>query len=131
MNRVPHRILIAAAALLGSVATTATAHAACNATINGYPMTAEQCAFAIQKYGSVQPGHYWMDSNGTWGLMGDSTPRGNIYSGSYQTRPGVYGGSGERYDNGSWVHNQDPLLGGGAVGGDGNGCYYTDGWSNC
>lgn len=109
----------------------ADAQAYCNATVNGVPMTPEQCQFAIQKYGSVQPGHYWMDNAGTWGLMGDPTPRGNIYSGSYQTRPGVNGGTGERYDNGSWVHNQDSLLGGGYVGGDGNGCYYTETWSNC
>lgn len=109
----------------------ADAHAACGATVNGAPMTVEQCNLAIQLYGSVQPGHYWMDGSGTWGLLGDPTPRGNIYSGAYQSRSGAYGGSGERYDNGSWVHNQDSLLGGGAVGGDGNGCYYTDGWSNC
>ncbi|NJO36927.1 MAG: hypothetical protein HC871_03970 [Rhizobiales bacterium] len=132
MKRTSPWVLIAVAALLGSAMVPAgPAHAACNATVNGYPMTAEQCAFAVEKYGAVQPGHYWMDANGTWGLMGDPTPRGNIYAGGYQSRQGVHGGSGERYDNGSWVHNQDSLLGGGAVGGDGNGCYYTDGWSNC
>ncbi len=109
------------------------ANAACGATINGAPMTAEQCNLASQIYGAVQPGHYWMDASGTWGLMGDPTPRGNIQSDAYayQSRGGVYGGSGERSGNGSWVHRQDDLLGGGAVGGDGNGCYYTEGWSNC
>ena len=89
-------------------------------------MTIEQCNLAIQLYGSVQPGRYWMDANGTWVLLGDPRPRGNIYSGAYQNRSGVHGGSGERYDNGSWVHSRDSLLGG-----DGNGCYHTDGWSNC
>ncbi|MDH3662081.1 MAG: hypothetical protein OEU92_18980 [Alphaproteobacteria bacterium] len=107
------------------------AHANCNATINGFPMTAEQCRLAIQTYGYVQPGHYWMDANGTWGVMGDPTPLGNIHSGAYQSRSGVYGGSGERYGNGSWIHRQDDLLGGGAVAGDGNGCIYTESWSNC
>lgn len=124
--------MVVAAAFTGAImAPMSSALAFCNATINGLPMTAEQCNFAIQKYGSVQPGHYWMDANGTWGVMGDSTPRGNINSGAYETRPGVHGGNGERYDNGAWIHHQDSLLGGGAVGGDGNGCYYTDGWSNC
>ena len=125
------RALAAAGLAIAALPFADQAQAACGATINGAPMTAEQCTLAKQLYGSVQPGHYWMDANGTWGLMGDPNPRGNIYSGTYQTRPGTYGGSGERYGNGSWVHNQDPLLGGGAVGGDGNGCYYTDGWSNC
>ncbi|MEM8952111.1 MAG: hypothetical protein AAGA21_09340 [Pseudomonadota bacterium] len=109
------------------------AHAACGATINGAPMTVEECNLAMQIYGGVQPGHYWMDANGTWGVMGDPTPRGNIQNDAYayQSRGGVYGGSGERSGNGSWVHRQDDLLGGGAVGGDGNGCYYAEGWSNC
>ena len=109
----------------------ADAYAACGATVNGVPMTVEQCNFTQQKYGYVEPGHYWMNDNGTWGRVGDSTPRGNIYSGIYQSRDGLYGGSGERYENGAWIHNQDDLLGGGAVGGDGNGCYYAYGWSNC
>ena len=125
------RTLAAAAFITLTLPWADDAEAACGATINGAPMTVEQCNLAIQLYGSVQPGHYWMDANGTWGLMGDPTPRGNINSGAYESRPGLYGGSGERYDNGSWIHRQDDLLGGGAVGGDGNGCYYTDGWSNC
>jgi hypothetical protein len=131
MRRLILPITVAAAFVGTFMAPMSSAQAFCNATINGVPMTAEQCNFAIQKYGSVQPGHYWMDANGTWGVMGDPTPRGNINSGIYETRPGVYGGSGERYDNGAWIHNQDSLLGGGAVGGDGDGCYYAYGWSNC
>lgn len=107
------------------------AHAACGATVNGAPMTVEQCNLARQLYGSVEPGHYWMNAEGTWGVLGDPTARGNIYSGAYQSRSGAYGSSGERSGDGSWVHRQDDLLGGGAVGGDGNGCYYVDGWSNC
>lgn len=123
---------LAITAVLGfTVLPVADAHAACNATVNGYPMTAEQCRVATQKYGYVEPGHYWMDGYGNWGRVNDSTVRGNVYSGPYRSKGG--GGIGEIYPNGDWFHGQDPLLGGGGVGGDANGCVYTtfSDWSNC
>ncbi len=111
------------------------AAASCGATINGQPMTAQGCQVAAQIYRS----RYWIDAMGHWGRVGDSKPVGNIYvdanqshnSGIYESREGLVGGTGERYDNGAWIHNQAPLLGGGAVGIDGKGCYYTESWSNC
>ena len=51
------------------------AHAACSSILNGAPMPPDVCAAARQVYGSVQPGHYWMDGNGTWGLVGSAVPR--------------------------------------------------------
>jgi hypothetical protein len=52
------------------------AFAACNATVNGRPMSAELCALATRVYGSVVPGHYWVDDQGNWGRMGSRQPSG-------------------------------------------------------
>ena len=43
------------------------AFAACNATVNGRPISPELCALATRVYGSVVPGRYWVDYQGNWG----------------------------------------------------------------
>jgi len=40
------------------------AQAACNATVNGRPMSPQDCMLARQIYGSVAPGHYVTDPSG-------------------------------------------------------------------
>ena len=79
--------LLAAGLMMTMLPFAEEAHAACGATINGAPMTVEECNLAMQIYGGVQPGHYWMDANGTWGVMGDPTPRGNIQNDAYFDAP--------------------------------------------
>lgn len=54
------------------------AFAACNATVNGRPMSAELCALATRVYGSVVPGHYWVDDQGNWGRVGSQYAEGNL-----------------------------------------------------
>ena len=64
-----------------------TALAACNATVNGRPMTPQECALAIQIYGQVLPGDYWVDGNGNWVNINNPMHRGNPY-GNAQSTPG-------------------------------------------
>jgi hypothetical protein len=52
------------------------AFAACNATVNGRPMSPELCALATRVYGSVVPGHYWVDYQGNWGRVGSQYAEG-------------------------------------------------------
>ena len=56
-----------------------TSLAACNATVNGRPMTAEECAFNREIYGQVVPGDYLLDGNGNWVNINNPMHRGNIY----------------------------------------------------
>jgi hypothetical protein len=72
----------------------------------------------------LPPGGYWLDANGYWGIDGDPRPIGNINAGSYASGFS----SGEQGSNGWSTYNS---LNGFSVGGDANGCYYADGWSNC
>ncbi len=123
--------LAAVAALgLGLAATSAITPAAAQNyqvyyTVNGIPLspTDQQAMWDA----GLPPGHFWLADNGNWGVMGSAQVLGNIHAGAYAGQ-GVYSGSGEVYDNGSWSH-YSPYSGG--VGGDGNGCYYAGDWSNC
>ena len=72
----------------------------------------------------LQPGNYWLTEDGYWGVMGNSQPVGNIYSGTYFSGSG----SGEQGSNG-WSHTNNAADY--WVGGDANGCVYTPDWSNC
>lgn len=76
-------------------------------------MPPDVCAAARQVYGSVRPGHYWMDGNGTWGLVGSSAPRGNIY---HDARRGQTGGR-------SWTYQGRSSMNGGS---DGRCTYFSD-----
>jgi hypothetical protein len=68
------------------------AHAACGATINGYPMTPQQCALAIQIYGTVIPGRYGADANGNWWNLDNPRHRGNTYLDAQRARNSAGGG---------------------------------------
>lgn len=98
---------LAIAIVLGfTLMPSADAQAACNVTINGYPMSAEDCRLAAQVYGRVEPGHYWMDNAGNWGSIGSSAVRGNLYRdgqrNSQQSNGSSFGGRGYNgiYDGG-------------------------------
>ena len=71
-----------------------TALAACNATINGRPMSPQECATTIQVYGQVIPGDYLVDENGNWVNVNNPLHRGNIYRDAQsQGNQNSYGGS--------------------------------------
>lgn len=55
------------------------AHAACNATVNGQPMSMELCQTAWQIYGGVLPGHYDVDEAGNWVNLDNPAHAGNFY----------------------------------------------------
>ena len=74
--------------------------AACNATLNGRPMTLEECALAIQVYGTVIPGDYLVDGYGNWINITNPMQRGNTYNDAQGGSGGSWG-SGEPY-GGSW-----------------------------
>lgn len=90
--------------VLGAVALALTAWmpaeavlAACNATVNGRPMTAEECATAIRVYGGVVPGDYYVDGQGNWVNLNNPMHRGNSYRDGQRPRMGSSGG-GFLYD---------------------------------
>jgi hypothetical protein len=56
------------------------ADAACNATVNGRPMSMELCQAAWQIYGGVLPGDYYVDEAGNWVNLNDPGHAGNFYS---------------------------------------------------
>jgi hypothetical protein len=80
-----------------------TALAACNATVNGRPMSPQECAMTIQVYGQVIPGNYLVDDNGNWVNINNPRHRGNIYRDAQNTSSGS---RGSRYyqssPSGSW-----------------------------
>lgn len=91
-------------------------------TINGQPASAQVQLYLAQN--GLPPGHYWLNTQGYWGVVGNPNPLGNVYAGTSVGR----GHSGEQARNG-WVHRNDNA--GTWVGGDANGCIYTPNWSNC
>jgi hypothetical protein len=114
---------IVAAGIVAGLATAALPAAAQTYyTINGQPAPSDVQIYMAQN--GLPAGDYWLDSQGYWGVMGNSQPLGNIYSGSYVSRYG----SGEQGSNG-WSHQDN--MSGTWVGGDNNGCYYSGDWSNC
>jgi hypothetical protein len=118
LRRIAAAAICAAALGLGA----APAPAQVYYTINGRPAPPD-----VQRYmaaNRLPPGHYWLNPQGYWGVVGNPRPLGNIYAGSYVSR----NGSGERAANG-WSHYNN--LDGFSVGGDNNGCYYAGSWSNC
>lgn len=84
-------------ALLGIIFTVSeTALAACQATVNGRPMTHQECALAIRTYGRVIPGNYLVDQQGNWVNINNPRHRGNTYidaRNNYNRRHNNYGGS--------------------------------------
>jgi uncharacterized membrane protein YgcG len=68
--------------------------AACNATVNGRPMSLQECALAIQVYGQVLPGDYVVDNNGNWANINNPAHRGNTYRDAQSTHNGGSQGGG-------------------------------------
>lgn len=81
----------AALTLLGSVASES-ALAACNATVNGRPMTPQECTLGMQVYGQVIPGAYLVDGQGNWVNANNPMHRGNTYKDAQRSRGGSWGG---------------------------------------
>ncbi len=99
MASIPQTAL-AGAALAGMIcASSQTALAACNATVNGRPMTPQECALNMQVYGVVIPGNYLVDGYGNWVNANNPMHRGNTYRDAQRAR----GGSGGSWGGGSYV----------------------------
>jgi hypothetical protein len=82
--------LFAVAGLAAVLATEAQAN--CLATVNGRPMTSQECEMAPQIYGSYPYGHYLRDAQGNWVNLCDWSEQGNVF---LDARPGPpSGGSG-------------------------------------
>ena len=97
--------------------------------INGYLLSAQEVVALERQLGTrVQPGDYLVNpANGCWANLttGTSGCPGMRSEGSYVGR----GGSGEWNNQGDWSYYSN--QGGGYVGGTGDGCIYTENWSNC
>ena len=70
------------------------ADAACNATVNGEPMSMELCQAVLQIYGGVVPGHYQVDEAGNWVNLSNPAHAGNLYRDAQMGQGGGGGGSG-------------------------------------
>jgi hypothetical protein len=70
------------------------ADAACNATVNGAPMSIELCEAAWQIYGGVLPGHYYVDDAGNWVNLNNPAHTGNFYRDAQGGGGGGGGSSG-------------------------------------
>ena len=81
---------VAMAAIINLVSQTASA--ACNATVNGRPMTPQECTTAIQVYGRVVPGDYLVDDYGNWVNANNPMHRGNTYTDGRRASSGSWGG---------------------------------------
>jgi hypothetical protein len=77
------------------------ASAACNATINGRPMTLQECFVATQIYGYVIPGNYWADDYGNWGNVNNPLHNGNAFA------RGQSGGGGGGH---AWGRNTNTVI---------------------
>lgn len=76
LNR--NSLLKGAVVFAATVMASEAAFAACGATINGRPMTVQECNLGISVYGSVVPGTYAMDGFGNW-VHYETGARGNTY----------------------------------------------------
>jgi hypothetical protein len=70
------------------------ADAACDATVNGEPMSMELCELVWQIYGGVVPGHYQVDEAGNWVNLSNPAHAGNLYRDAQMGGGGGGGGSG-------------------------------------
>ena len=77
--RITYRSLIAAVIGVMTVMSCEITLAACNATVNGRPMSQQECTQAIQAYGYVIPGDYLVDNYGNWVNKNNPMHRGNTY----------------------------------------------------
>jgi len=88
MPRTPIAIALAILTALSS----ATVLAACNATINGRPMSLQECALTLHVYGQVVPGNYLVDNQGNWVNINNPRHHGNTYRDAQRPRGGSWGG---------------------------------------
>ncbi len=89
MTRAASSIAALAAMILLS---SETALAACNATVNGRPMSPQECVLALQVYGQVVPGNYRVDNQGNWVNVNNPWHRGNTYRDAQRPRGGAWSG---------------------------------------
>ncbi len=75
-----------------TVISSETVLAACNSTVNGRPMSQQECALSMQVYGQVIPGDYLMDQYGNWVNANNPMHRGNTYRDAQSSRGGSWGG---------------------------------------
>lgn len=96
-------------------------------SINGQVLSPQQ-VFELERQAgmSLPPGHYSIDFQTGCVAHRESASLSCPDSGDYQVTPA--GGAVNNYrDGSSSYYHQDW----GSFGSDGNGCYYTEGWSNC
>lgn len=95
--------------------------------INGQRLTVSQVEALERQLGArIAPGSYLYNANnGCWANL--TTGQSGCLGGAASTFSRY--GSGERNANGDWSYWSN--IGGGAVGGSGNGCVYAFQWSNC
>lgn len=104
---------VSTAVLIMAMISSEATQAACNATINGRPMTQQECALSIQVYGYVIPGDYLVDNYGNWVNANNPMHRGNTYRDAKRN----YGGS---WSSGSPVGSNTVYDGSGGC--EGGGC---------
>ena len=81
------------------------ANAACNAVVNGHPMSPELCREATMVYGYVNPGRYWFDDAGSWIKLDapNAGSRGNLYQDARRSRNLDSEEIGPKRYTGGWV----------------------------
>lgn len=105
-----YRFTVCTVGLVAGLWVAGTAEAACNATINGRPMTWQECQTIVSVYGSVIPGHYLADDQGNWVNRANPYHRGNIYQDAQRRR---YGGGGSSGGDGGMTCGTFGCVGGG------------------
>ena len=88
--------------LAGLAAVFATeAQARCNATVNGRPMTWQECEIAREIYGGYPRGHYLRDAQGNWINLYNWSEQGSVYRDAQRgPRSGGSGGGGRHWSDG-------------------------------
>lgn len=94
MNPMKRTTFFAAALAVMTCMSSEAALAACNATVNGRPMSRQECAMAIKVYGRVVPGNYLGDNYGNWVNINNPMHRGNTYRDAQNTATGGSWGGG-------------------------------------
>ena len=73
------------------------ANASCNATVNGRPMSWQECEMARQIYGGYPRGHYLRDRYGNWVNTLNPSERGNVFHDAQRPRES---GGGRHWSDG-------------------------------
>lgn len=100
--------------LLGCLLTLdpAVGQTACYATVNGRPMSADECMTAYQIYGALPHGHYFADSQGNW-VKNDLSESGNVYLDAQRDAGGGSSGGGGHWSDGGLTSTPFGSVGGG------------------